>query len=120
MKVSKLFDAIVINFALLGKESTESLLASLPQYLLPSGSLFIQTLHPQARKEINDYVSGWKKGCWNGLGDEFILPYEWYFRTMEDWLHLLAKSGFGIKKTTETVHPQSGQLLSVIFECYFK
>src|SRR6185503_6804084 len=67
MKVSKLFDAIVINFALLGKESTESLLASLPQYLLPSGSLYIQTLHPQVRKEINDYVTGWKEGGWKGL-----------------------------------------------------
>ncbi|HEY6506211.1 MAG TPA: class I SAM-dependent methyltransferase, partial [Chitinophagaceae bacterium] len=40
------FDSIVINFELIGKESTENLLAALPGYLSPGGKLFIQTLHP--------------------------------------------------------------------------
>ena len=120
MRLSKLFDAIVINFALMGKESAKNLLASLPHYLLPEGKLFIQTLHPHTRKELNDYVTGWKQESWNELGDQFILPYEWYYRTMEDWLELLDRSGFGNIKTTETAHPQSGQLLSVIFECNVK
>ena len=120
MRLSKLFDAIVINFALIGKESSEDLLASLPHYLLPEGKLFIQTLHPCTRKELNDYVTGWKQEGWNGLGDQFVLPYEWYFRTMEDWLQLLDRSGFGKIQITETTHPQSGQLLSVIFECNVK
>ncbi len=120
MRMSKLFDAIVINFALLGKESVENLLASLPGYLLPEGRLFIQTLHPYQRKDINDYVSGWKEEGWSGLGNQFTRPYEWYFRTMEDWLQILSKSGFKKIRTTETAHPQSGMLLSVLFECHVK
>ena len=120
IRMSKLFDVIVINFALLGKQSAEDLLASLPAYLLPGGKLFIQTLHPYHRKEINDYVSGWKEGSWSGLGDHFTMHYEWYFRTMEDWLHLLARSGFDKINTLETTQPGSGQPLSVIFECHVK
>jgi len=113
----KLFDAIVINFALIAKESTENLLAALPRYLAPGGKLFIQTLHPFSRKAIDDYVSGWKEGSWDGLGDQFTLPYQWYFRTLEDWLLLLDKSGFHNIKVTEVLHPQSDKPLSVIFMC---
>jgi 2-polyprenyl-3-methyl-5-hydroxy-6-metoxy-1,4-benzoquinol methylase len=117
---SKLFDVIVINFALIGKESTENLLASLPRYLSEKGKLFIQTLHPFSRKKLNDYISGWKQGSWDGLGDQFILPYQWYFRTIEDWMQLLNRSGFNTVDSKETIHPVSGQLLSVIFECAVK
>ncbi len=120
IRLSKLFDVIVINFALIGKESAESLLAALPQYLLPDGKLIIQTLHPHIRKEIDDYVSGWKEGGWSGLGDQFTMPYEWYFRTMEDWHLLFRKCGFEKIRTTDTIHPSSGKLLSAIFECYVK
>lgn len=114
---SKLFDAIVINFALIAKESTENLLASLPRYLAPDGKLFIQTLHPHSRKAINDYTSGWKEGSWDGLGEKFIKPYQWYFGTLEDWLALLGKSGFARIKVTEVLHPVSSNQLSVIFQC---
>ena len=114
---SKSFDAVVINFALIGKESTERLLASIPRYLNPGGMLFIQTLHPHNRKLINDYQTGWKEGSWDGLGDQFILPYHWYFRTLEDWLILLNQSGFRKVGYAEVVHPGSNNLVSVIFEC---
>ena len=114
---SKLFDAIVINFALIGKESTENLLSFLPELLTASGKLFIQTLHPDSRKPLNDYESGWKEGSWDGLGGQFSLPYQWYFRTMEDWLLLLGQSGFNKIITIEVLHPHSGRPLSVLFEC---
>jgi 2-polyprenyl-3-methyl-5-hydroxy-6-metoxy-1,4-benzoquinol methylase len=117
---NKLFDTIVINFALIGKESTENLLAYLPKLLTLTGTLFIQTLHPDSRKSINDYKSGWKDGSWDGLGDQFSMPYQWYFRTMEDWLLLLSQSGFGKIKATEVTHPHSGKPLSVIFQCSCK
>jgi 2-polyprenyl-3-methyl-5-hydroxy-6-metoxy-1,4-benzoquinol methylase len=113
----KLFDVIVINFALIAKESTENLLAALPNHLAPDGKLFIQTLHPFSRKAIEDYKTGWKEGSWDGLGDQFTLPYQWYFRTLEDWLLLLGQSGFHTIKVTEVLHPQSAKPLSVIFEC---
>lgn len=111
------FDAIVINFALIAKESTENLLAALPHYLTESGRLFIQTLHPFSRKLIDDYTTGWKEGSWDGLGEQFTMPYQWYFRTLEDWLFLLDQSGFSNSKVTEVLHPHSGKPLSVIFEC---
>ena len=114
---SKTFDAVVINFALIGKESTEQLLASIPRYLNPGGMLFIQTLHPHNRKLINDYQTGWKEGSWDGLGDQFIMPYHWYFRTLEDWLKLLYQSGFRKVGYAEVVHPGSNNLVSIIFEC---
>jgi 2-polyprenyl-3-methyl-5-hydroxy-6-metoxy-1,4-benzoquinol methylase len=116
----KLVDAIVINFALIGKESTENLLVYLPKLLNPSGKFFIQTLHPGSRKSINDYKSGWKEGSWDGLGEQFSMPYQWYFRTMEDWLLLLGQSGFSKIKATEVTHPHSGKPLSVIFDCSVK
>jgi 2-polyprenyl-3-methyl-5-hydroxy-6-metoxy-1,4-benzoquinol methylase len=117
---SKLFDVIVINFALIGKESTENLLTSLPVYLKAAGKLIIQTLHPDSRKAAGDYTSGWKEGSWDGLGEQFTLPYQWYFRTLEDWLLLLGQSGFSRIKVTEVLHPLSGKQLSVIFECAVK
>ncbi len=114
---SKLFDAIVINFALIAKESTENVLAALPRYLSESGKLFIQTLHPHSRKAVDDYTTGWKEGSWDGLGEQFTMPYQWYFRTLEDWLMLLDRSGFHSIIVTEVLHPQSAKPLSVIFEC---
>ncbi len=117
IEFSKPADAIVINFALIAKESTEKLLAALPRFLAPGGKLFIQTLHPNSRKEINDYISGWKDGSWDGLGKQFTQPYSWYFRTMKDWLELLGQSGFSKIKVTEVTHPHSAKPLSVIFQC---
>lgn len=113
----QLFDVIVINFALIGKESTEDLLRTLPALLSQQGRLLIQTLHPHTRKESGDYVSGWKDGSWDGLGDRFVQPYQWYFRTLEDWLRLFDSCGFGRVGFRDTVHPVSGRLLSVIFDC---
>lgn len=115
--LSGLFDTIAINFALIGKESTEKLLAALPGYLSPGGKLLIQTLHPYSRKQMDDYASGWKTGSWDGLGDQFTQPYQWYFRTLEDWLLLLNVSGFHKLSFYEPVHPQTRQPLSVVFRC---
>lgn len=110
------FNCIVINFALIGKESTEQLLAALPQLLEPNGTLLIQTLHPFSRKAAGDYTTGWKSGSWDGLGTAFTHAYQWYFRTLEDWQLLLDQTGW-IFSLREVLHPQSGAPLSVIFAC---
>ena len=120
ISLPKPFDAIVINFALIAKESVENLLAILPRYLTSGGKLFIQTLHPHSRKTIDDYTTGWKEGSWDGLGEQFTMPYQWYFRTLEDWIGLLGKSGFKKIKATDVLHPHTRKPLSVIFECGVK
>ena len=109
------FDAVVINFALLDKDDSESLLVSLPRLLKSNGLVFIQTLHPFYMADTGDYRSGWKEGSWNGIKREFVFPYLWYFRTFEDWAALFSRAGMIIKAITEPVHPQTGKPLSTIF-----
>jgi 2-polyprenyl-3-methyl-5-hydroxy-6-metoxy-1,4-benzoquinol methylase len=109
------FDAVVINFALIDKEVTESLIAYLPRLMRKEGYLMIQTLHPLTIAATQEYYSGWKDGSWNGMNRNFVLPYQWYFRTLEDWTKLFIQSGFKIEELSEAVHPQTGKPLSVIF-----
>lgn len=116
IKFTQQFDAIVANFSLIGKESTEKLLQALRNYLSINGILFIQTLHPFLRKVIDDYKPGWKEGSWDGF-DQFVLPYQWYFRTMEDWILMIKKAGFKTVGAKDICHPDSQKLLSVIFKC---
>lgn len=109
------FDAIVINFALIDKEDTEKLISSLSSLLVQNGLLIIQTLHPLTVAMNEEYMSGWKDGSWNGMKREFILPYQWYFRTLEDWTKLFSASGFHLIEVREPLHPETTRPLSVIF-----
>jgi 2-polyprenyl-3-methyl-5-hydroxy-6-metoxy-1,4-benzoquinol methylase len=111
----KPFDAAAINFALIDKEDTEQLIASLPGYLKQNGYLVIQTLHPLTVAINDDYISGWKEGSWNGMKRDFVLPYQWYFRTLEDWSSLFSAFGFVLKSLYEPLHPETKKPLSVIF-----
>lgn len=107
------FDAIVINFALIDKEDTEALIKSLYRYLAKDGMVFIQTLHPAA--VTDEYMSGWKEGSWNGMKRDFTKPYQWYFRTLSDWLNLFKEAGLQVVEIKEPVHPETKRPLSVIF-----
>ena len=109
------FDVIVINFALLDKEVTEKLLQSLVLLLRKDGCTIIQTLHPFTIASAEEYRSGWKGGSWNGMNREFVLPYQWYFRTFEDWIKLFTRLGYVLEELKEPVHPQTGKPVSVIF-----
>ena len=109
-----LFDAAVINFALIDKEETSALVQFIPNYLVKNGWLFIQTLHPLTIAAAGEYTSGWKEGSWNGMKRNFEQPYQWYFRTLEDWMHLFA-SGYHVTAIKEPVHPETKKPLSVIF-----
>lgn len=108
------FDACVINFALIDKDETAVLINAIPQYLQKNGLLFIQTLHPLVVAANAGYTSGWKEGSWNGMKRNFEQPYQWYFRTLEDWVSLFVPhyQVLGIK---EPVHPETKKPLSVIF-----
>jgi len=109
-----LFDAAVINFALIDKEETALLIASLPAYLVKNGFLFIQTLHPLTVAAATEYTSGWKDGSWNGMKRNFEQPYQWYFRTLEDWMALFTTK-YHVVAIKEPVHPETKKPMSVIF-----
>lgn len=109
------YDTIVINFALIGEESANKLVHYLPKLLRDGGSLVIQTLHSYSRQQAGDDISGWKQGSWDGLGDSFVKPYEWYYRTLVDWQHLFSSAGFKNLEIIEPKHPVSGVPMSYIF-----
>jgi 2-polyprenyl-3-methyl-5-hydroxy-6-metoxy-1,4-benzoquinol methylase len=108
------FDLIVINFALIDKEATENLLRYLPTLLSTNGHLVIQTLHSFTLPP-DDYKTGWKEGSWTGMKREFVLPYQWYFRTLQDWISLFSNAGFCLTDLKEPSHPETGKPLSFIF-----
>ena len=110
----EMFEAAVINFALIDEQDTEAVLQALPAYLIPGGYVVIQTLHPHLRIAAGDYVTGWKEGSWDGMKRTFTHAYPWYFRTLEDWMHLLQKR-YSLVALQEPLHPETKQPLSLIF-----
>lgn len=117
-KFHELFNCIICNFSLIGKESTEIVINTSANLLQKNGSLIIQTLHPVIASIDSNYVEGWRAGSWSGFSEDFTAPAPWYFRTIEDWFELLNKNGFQRIKILEPVHPQTGKPVSIIFECW--
>ncbi len=113
--ISQHYDAAVINFALLDEEETESLLQRIRIVVKEQGYVFIQTLHPLAVAGQEPYVSGWKEGSWKGMKREFVQPYQWYFRTMGDWVRLFSLAGLEVLQLDEPVHPETNAPMSLIF-----
>lgn len=108
-------DVAVANFALIGKESVEGLLRSVPALLEPGGAFLVQTIHPVMGCGDAPYVDGWRTGSWTGFSTDFTDPAPWYFRTMESWVRLFASSGWRLAELREPVHPKTGKPASVIF-----
>lgn len=109
-------DAAVINFALLDESGAEALIKNIHRLVKQGGHLFIQTLHPFAMAASSEpYESGWKAGSWAGMKRDFVLPYQWYFRTMEDWLKLFIAADLHLTAIREPLHPETRQPASVIF-----
>ncbi len=108
------FDAAVINFALIDQEDTNALIHAIPGYLVRHGFLFIQTLHPLTVAAADAYISGWKDGSWNGMKRSFEQPYQWYFRTLEDWVQLFSTK-YHLVAIKEPVHPETKKPMSIIF-----
>lgn len=107
--------AAVINFSLLDETDTAALLKNIKHLIVPGGLLFIQTLHPLTIAQQGPYISGWKEGSWKGLKRDFEKPYEWYFRTLEDWMKLFTEAGLSIQSIKEPLHPKSQNPASIIF-----
>jgi 2-polyprenyl-3-methyl-5-hydroxy-6-metoxy-1,4-benzoquinol methylase len=108
-------DTLVCNFALLGKESVEQLVAFLPSLLEPQGQLIVQTVHPLIACGEQSYADGWREEEWTGFGTPFPSPAPWYFRTLASWITLFAGSGWRLCEMREPLHPRTGKPASVIF-----
>lgn len=108
-------DAAVFNFSLLDQQLTNSVLVYLAKAMHKGAYIFIQTLHP-IHIAINDtYETGWKEGSWNGLKQDFTQSYQWYFRTIEDWVKLFLHAGLNIKEIKEPIHPHTKKPASMLF-----
>lgn len=111
------FDAVVCNFSLLGRDSTDNFINAVPAFLKPDGHLFIQTLHPCESCGTMPYKDGWRPGSWDGFGPEFKNPAPWYFRTIETWMRLFNQSGLVVEECREPLHPKTQRPVAMIFIC---
>jgi carbohydrate kinase (thermoresistant glucokinase family) len=92
-----------------------SLCRAVRRYLVPSGYLVIQTLHPVAACGDHPYRDGWRQGNWSGFGPEFSDPAPWFFRTLSSWLALLRRSGYRLTDCREPTAPCAASPSSIIF-----
>jgi 2-polyprenyl-3-methyl-5-hydroxy-6-metoxy-1,4-benzoquinol methylase len=111
-------DVVVCNFSLLGKESVEGLLRTIPMLLTPDGALIVQTLHPLISCGDLPYVDGWRTGSWAGFGPEFSDAPPWYFRTLGTWLELIGTSGLTLRALQEPIDPRTRRPASVVFRAH--
>ena len=114
-KLDVTVDVAVANFALLGKESVDTLLPRIPSLLDVGGALIVQTVHPIIAGGDHPYVDGWRTGSWAGFSSDFADPAPWYFRTLESWVRLFAESGFRLREMREPLHPATQKPASVLF-----
>lgn len=110
----ELFDVVVCNFSLLGKESVEELFRAVPAYMKPDGVFIVQTLHPVASNHL-PYLDGWRDGSWVGFDSGFTDPAPWYFRTLESWVSLFSEYGLRLLDIREPIHPKTKEPASIIF-----
>ncbi|MGA8258825.1 MAG: class I SAM-dependent methyltransferase [Arenicellales bacterium] len=112
--IEGMFDVVVCNFSLLGKESVEALFSAVPAYLKPGGVFIVQTLHPVFATDM-PYIDGWRDGSWAGFGSNFTDPAPWYFRTLESWMTLFLLNGLQIQEVREPISPQTHRPVSILF-----
>ena len=108
-------DAVVCNFALLGKAAIDNMFKAIPALLSAHGTFIVQTLHPHVACGDTPYRDGWREGSWSGFSADFTDPAPWYFRTLESWIKLFVDSGFRLLELREPSHPQTRKPASIIF-----
>lgn len=109
------FDAVVLNFCLYQKEEIPHLLLALKNSLVPSGFIFIQTLHP-AFLILNElpYENQWINNSWKGLKGNFVKPHSWYARTFENWIRIFGECKLNLTEAREIIN-SDGKPASVLF-----
>lgn len=109
------FDMMIFNYSLFGKDITRDIIRILKNNLADNGKLLIQTIHPENNSLITKRQSGWIKETGSGLNKRFKKSYEWFFRTRDDWERLISSSGYSLLQTLNIEHPQSKEMISIIF-----
>lgn len=80
------FDLAVFNFCLYQKKGLVDLLVQVTNNLVTTGTILIQTLHPNFLMEQGlPYQSQWIQDSWKGLKGNFTNGHPWFARTFEDW-----------------------------------
>jgi len=114
------YDIIVFNYSLFGKELTEDIIGVLKNNLVANGKLLIQTIHPENNSLISKSESGWIRKTGKGLNKKFKQSYEWYFRTRDDWERLFKSCGYKLQQSIDIEHPQTKEMISIIFIAMMK
>ena len=110
-----LVDAVVCNFSLLGKETVDNLISTIPDFLKNDKLLFVQTLHPAFGCGEKPYIDEWRQEFWDSFKSQFTQVSPWYFRKLETWIKLLKSWGFSILECREPIHPITREPASIIF-----
>jgi len=108
-------DTVSCNFALIGKDSTETLLRGVASLVNPGGHFLVQTLHPVQACGTLPYEDGWRQGTWDGFNQRFVHASPWYFRTLESWRSMFAACGMRLLSEHWPIHPHTGRPASVVF-----
>lgn len=115
------YDLVVCNFSLLGKESVEHIVNTVPGLLNAGGSFIVQTVDPEQhgenKSEPFEYRDGWREGSWKGFNNQFSDPAPWYFRTTESWLNLFKKYDYELdplEAQIKPLNPNTGKPASLI------
>ncbi|WP_412063022.1 class I SAM-dependent methyltransferase [Rubrivirga sp. IMCC45206] len=104
------YDAAVFNFALLTDDDAPVVRAAASR-LATGGRVVIQTVHPLAAGP--PYRSGWREESFETLDGDFE-PMPWYFRTLADWVGLLAAAGLRLAALDEPIASEADAPLSLV------
>ena len=110
------FDAAVCNFSLLGKQTVDNLIRSIPG-LLKNQKVIIYSNASSCVIGCGElgYIDGWRQELWDGFNSDFKKVAPWYFRKLETWINLFKSAGFSILECREPINPLTQKPASIIF-----
>jgi 2-polyprenyl-3-methyl-5-hydroxy-6-metoxy-1,4-benzoquinol methylase len=108
------FDTVVANFSLIGADAVDAVVQRVPGWLVSGGRFVMQTVHPLMAVGELPYRTGWRPGSWTGFPDSFTDPAPWFFRTVGDWVALVASAGLRLEVVQEPLHPSTQRPASLI------
>jgi len=99
------YDMAIFNFSIYQKDGLVELLNNTRKFLLKNGKIAIQTIHPYFL--LNNgmaYRSQMISDSWKGLPGNFTEGHQWYARTIEDWISIIAQCGMKIVELREIIN----------------